>query len=303
MMRKLQVLAAALVVFVMASLGAQAAKVVVTVNGSEITDLQVSARAGLMRLEGRGTSNNDRLKLARDELIDEAIMLGEADRLGISVGTNQVDEAFLNIARNTKLSADKLEQFLIDRGVAPTTLKERLKANIAWNSVVQATVAPQVQVSDLELEQKAQAELSENVTYDYILKEIRFIVPQGSKTSVSSRTAQAKKYRSSFQGCNTAVDLSMSYTDVAVIDIGRRHSTQLPDAIAEELSGLDVGGITKPRVGDTGVSMLAVCAKASARDTTFIKNEMRQEAGTEAFKDKVADYLKTLRERAAIIIQ
>ena len=303
MMRKLQVLAAALVVFVMASLGAQAATVVVTVNGTEITDLQVTARAGLMRLEARGTSNNDRLKLAREELIDEAIMLGEAERLGINVGISQVEEAFLNIARNTKLSADKLEQFLTDRGVPPQTLKERLKANIAWNSVVQATVAPQVQVSDLELEEKAQAELSEGVTYDYILKEIRFIVPQGSKSSVSARTAQANKYRSSFQGCDTAVDLSMSYTDVAVLDIGRRHSTQLPDAIAEELSGLNVGGISKPRVGDAGVSMLAVCAKASARDTTFIKNEMRQQAGNEAFKDKVAEYLKTLRARAAIIVQ
>ena len=303
MMRKVQAWATAFLLFLMTSLGAQAASVVVTVNGDEITDLQVSARAGLLRLEGRGTSNNDRLKQATQELIDERLMLADAARIGVSVTNSQIDEAFLNVARSTKLSTDKLEAFLLDRGVQPQTLKDRLKANIAWNEVVQAVVAPQVNVSDLELEEKAQAELTEELSYDYILKEIRFIVPQSSKVSASSRTAQANQYRKSYQGCDSAIDLSMSYTDVAVIDVGRRHSTQLPEALAEELAGLNVGGITKPRVADGGVSMLAVCAKASARDTTFIKDEMRQEVGTEAFKKKVEAYLDTLRGRATIIYQ
>lgn len=303
MMRKVQALAAAFVLFLMTSLGAQAAGVVVTVNGVEISDLQVSARANLLRLESRGRSNNDRLSMAKQELVNEALMLGEAARIGVSVTSAQVNEAFLGIARNTKLSPDKLEAFLTDRGVTPQTLKDRLKANIAWNGVVQAVVAPQVNVSDLELEEKAQAEITEELSYDYILKEIRFIVPQGSKVSVSSRTAQANQYRKSYQGCDSAIDLSMSYTDVAVIDIGRRHSTQLPEAFAKELAGLNVGGISKPRVAEGGVSMLAVCAKASARDTTFIKDEMRQEVGNEAFKKKVEAYLETVRARATIINQ
>ena len=303
MMRKVQALSVAFILFLMTSLGAQAATVVVTVNGVEVTDLQVSARAGLLRLEGRGTSNNDRLKKATQELIDEVLMLGDATRIGVSVTNSQVDQAFLDIARKTQLSSDKLEAFLLDRGVPPQTLKDRLKANIAWNEVAQAVVAPQVNVSDLELEEKAQAELTEEFSYDYILKEIRFIVPQGSKVSASSRTAQANQYRKSYQGCDSAIDLSMSYTDVAVIDIGRRHSTQLPEAFAKELAGLNVGDISKPRVAEGGVSMLAVCAKASARDTTFIKDEMRQEVGTEAFKQKVDAYLETLRARATIIFQ
>jgi peptidyl-prolyl cis-trans isomerase SurA len=300
-MRIFQVLAAALALFLVTTLGGYAATVKVTVNGTEITDLQISSRASLMKLERRGTSNSDRLKLASKELVDEALMLAEAKRVGVEVSDEKIEEAFINVGRSVKLSSDKLTKFLTGSGVNPQTLKDRLKANIAWTSVVQMEVAPRVNVSDLELEKQALDQIEDSLSYDYILKEVRFIVPQGGKVSVSSRTAQANQYRKSFQGCESAVDLSLSYTDVAVLDIGRRHSTQLPEALAKELAGLNIGQITKPRVAEGGVSMLAVCAKASARDTTFIKNDLRQKTGTAEFEKEVAAFLETLRGRASIV--
>jgi len=93
----------------------------------------------------------------------------------------------------------------------------------------------------------------------------------------------------------------MSYTDAAVRDIGRRNATQLPEALAKELAALNTGGITKPRVVENGVSMFAICSKAQARDTTFLKSQMQQEQGTEKLQAEADDYLKKLRERAAIV--
>ncbi|MFN4211887.1 MAG: peptidylprolyl isomerase, partial [Devosia sp.] len=87
----------------------------------------------------------------------------------------------------------------------------------------------------------------------------------------------------------------------AVIDVGRRHATQLPEAIAKELAGLNVGGITKPRVVETGVSMLAVCEKAQAEDLTFIKSDLRAEAGNDVLVDQSAAYMANLRKQAKII--
>ena len=71
--------------------------------------------------------------------------------------------------------------------------------------------------------------------------------------------------------------------------------------LADELAGLNVGGISKPRVVEGGVSMLAVCSKTSARDTTFIKNNLRQQAGSEAMKTEAAEYLANLRSKARIV--
>lgn len=293
----------ALVTFVIFSLLAptQAATVKVTVNNVQITDVQITARASLMRVERRGNSNSGRLKLATEELIDEQIKLSEAARLGITVGNAQVDEAYLNVARGLKLNTTKLNELLFGSGVNPQTLKDRLRAGLAWQGISQGAISSRVSVSDLDLEQQAREKLSAATSYDYILKEVRFIIPAGSKGSTSRRTAQANQYRKSFQGCDTAVELSLSYTDAAVLDIGRRHGTQLPDAIAKELAGLNAGGITKPRVANGGVSMLAVCSKSAAEDTSFIKSKIRQEVGTEKLQSEATAYLKNLRDKAAIV--
>lgn len=272
----------------------------VTVNSTSITDTQISLRASLFRLERRGSSNNERLKLATEELIDEALKLQEAERLGIVITDKQVADGFLGVARNLKVSADKLNQIFRANGVNPGTLRARLKAGLAWQAITQSAVMSRIQISETDLDERAAGQLDESSNFDYMLKEVLFIIPRGSKTSASRRTAQANQYRKSFQGCASAVDLSLSYTDAAVLDVGRRHATQLPDAIAKELAGLAVGGISKPRVVDNGVSMLAICSKSAARDLTFIKSELRQEEGTDKLKDEASAYLDRLKERAAI---
>lgn len=264
-----------------------------TVNGVSISDTQVSLRLKLFQLEGKSGA-----KGALDELIEEQVMLQEAKRLGINVSDAQVDEAVLQVARNLKMSRDKLIATLQQAAVNIDTLKDRLRANLAWNQVVSSVVAQRVQISDAELDQKAQSELTAANSYDYILKEVIFI-GKGS----SARTGQANQYRKSFQGCDNAVQLSLSYTDAAVIDVGRRHATQMPDAIAKELASLNVGGITKPRVVEQGVSMLAVCSKSEAKDTTFIKGNIQQTAGNDALKSEAAKYLKETKAKAKIIYE
>lgn len=267
------------------------AATVVTVNGEPISDVQVDQRLRLFRIEGNNTGRNGAL----EQLITEAIQIQEAKRLGITVSNAQVDEAFLQIARNLNVGRDNLTQLLQQGGVSGTTLQDRLRAAIAWNAVSESAIAPQVQISELELDQQAAQQVADYQKFDYILKEVTFVG--------GSRSGQANRYRSSFAGCDTAVELSLAYTDVAVVDVGRRHATQVPEAIAKELAGLNVGGITKPRAVANGLSMLAVCQKVQAEDLTFVKGGLREDAGGDAMKREVESYLARLRSEAKIIYQ
>lgn len=268
------------------------AATVVTVNGEPITDVQVDQRLRLFRMEGNQTGRTG----AMNQLIDEAVQMQEARRLGISVSNAQVDEALLQIARNMNVSRDRLQQILQQGGVSSNTLQDRLRAAIAWNAVAEAAVAPQVQISELELDQQAAARVADFQKFDYILKEVTFVGGGG-------RSGQANRYRSSFAGCDTAVELSLAYSDVAVIDVGRRHATQLPEALAKELAGLNVGGITRPRAVDGGLSMLAVCQKVQAEDLTFVKGGLRDDVGGDAMKREADAYMARLRSQAKIIYQ
>ncbi|MCD7060829.1 peptidylprolyl isomerase [Pelagibacterium xiamenense] len=286
---------------VLAGAAAQAQSVQVTVNGTQITDQQINARAQLLRIEGRGSSNSNRTQMATDELIDDAIKLAEAERVGIAVTDAQVDQAYGNIASNMNVSVSNLNQVLTQNGVDPNTLRSRLRAAIAWQQVVRQVISPRVQISELELDIQAEQQLEETSSFDYILKEVIFVIADGSGMSASRRTAEANQYRSGFQGCGGAVEQVLQYQDAAVIDIGRRHATQMPEAIANELAGLTVGQLTRPRVTENGVSMYAICEKAEARDLTFIKQDLRQEAGQDALEQQAEAYLERLRNEAAII--
>lgn len=277
-------------VLALGSANAAHAATVVTVNGEAISDVQVDQRMRLFSMEGNRTGRAG----AQKQLIDEAIQLQEARRLGISVTNGQVDDALLQIARGMNVSRDRLVQMLQQGGVSSNTLQDRLRAAIAWSAVAEAAVMSQVQISELELDQRAAQQISDFQKFDYILKEVVFVGGGG-------RSGQANQYRSSFAGCDSAVDLSLAYNDVAVVDVGRRHATQLPDALARELAGLNVGGISAPRVVETGVSMLAVCEKVQAQDLTFVKGGLRNEAGNQAYQAEAEAYLERLRSQAKII--
>ncbi len=274
---------------------AEAATVRIKVNGDPITDIQIAQRESLMKLEGKSGQ-----QAAIDELVNEALELQEAKRLNITVTDAEVDDGVLQLARQIKVSLTNLQKVLTDHGVGMQTLRDRMKANLAWNKVTAGVINQRVQISDADIDKAAKAKLTAANSFDYILKEVFFIMP-GGKGNAASRTAQANQYRKSYNGCASAVQLSLSYTDAAVRDIGRRNANQLPPPIADELSKLNVGGITTPRVVDGGVSMLAICAKEASTDTTFIANDLRQNAGNGALKTETDKYLANLKAKAQII--
>jgi peptidyl-prolyl cis-trans isomerase SurA len=272
-----------------------AATVKITVNGTPITDVQISQRLALMKLEHREGE-----KAAVDELVNEALETQEAKRLGFDVSDADIDTAVLQLARNLKLSVTNLDKVLTDNGVGMQTLRDRLRANVAWSKVSASAISAKVTVSEADIDKEAKAKLTPENSYDYILKEVLFLTTSGAG-SAAKRTAEANQYRKSFTGCPDAVQLSLSYTDAAVRDVGRRHATQFPDAIAAELAGLNVGGITKPRVTADGVSMLVVCSKEVSQDTTYIADNLRQTAGNGALKTEADKYLADLKAKAQIV--
>lgn len=265
----------------------------VTVNGVPISDLEISSRVKLMKLEGGG--NNQK---ATEQLIEDQLKIQEAKRLGVVISDGEVDSAFQTVARNVKVSTDKLRELLTQNGVSIDTMRLRLRAALAWQRLGDVAIKARVQLSDIDLDKQAEAKLGAESSFDYILKEVLFVAADRSPVS---RTADANRYRAAYKGCDTAVQVSLGFTDAAVRDLGRRHATQLPDALATELAKINVGGISKPRVVEGGVSMLAICSKESARDLTFIKNKLRSEEGSKAMAAEAEKYLAELRKKAKIV--
>ena len=189
---------------------------------------------------------------------------------------------------------------ITDIQIAQRAALKKLEKKGGTKEATDELINEAIDVSEADIDTQARAKLTAANSFDYILKEVLFLMP-GGKGDASARTAQANKYRKAFTGCANAVQESLNYTDAAVRDIGRRHATQMEPAIADELSKLDVGGITKPRVVAGGVSMLIICAKETSEDTTFLANQVRQQTGNGALQKEADKYLADLKAKAQII--
>jgi peptidyl-prolyl cis-trans isomerase SurA len=90
-----------------------------------------------------------------DSLIDERLQMQEARRLDIAVSDVQVAGALEQIAQQNNMTEGQFLTMLRNRGVIPTTLIDQIRAQIAWQAVVQRRVRPSVVVPPEEVEEVA----------------------------------------------------------------------------------------------------------------------------------------------------
>ena len=271
----------------------------VVANGVAITSYDIAQRARLKQLanEKGGT------KVATEELIDEAIQLYEAKQRGVTVSNSDVDNAYASIAKQVKLSPVQFGKALSEQGVNPTTLKNRLRAQIGWHTLVQARMMRASVASSKEITDAlaSAGKPKEVTTSEFILKQIIFVVPKGSGAAYTAqRRREAESFRLRFGGCDKAVEQSIGLRDVAVRDIGRRNSLELTGQPGDAIKATAVGKTTPPSTTDQGVELIAVCSKreiqSQAAARVDVENKLAEKQGTQIAKD----YLKELKDKAVI---
>src|SRR6478609_3436205 len=113
------------------SAGAQ--QIVVIVNGEPITALDVDQRSKLTQLSTHKVPPRPEVI---DELINEKLKLREAKKFGLEITSSEVDTAYASMACRMRFTADQLTQQLARSGVNFSTLKARIRADIAWAQIV-----------------------------------------------------------------------------------------------------------------------------------------------------------------------
>ena len=281
---------------------AQAA-IKVIVNDVPITDYDISQRARLITLTQRKSASVAR-RQAEQELIDDQVKLGEARRMKLDVTTADVDNAYRNIARSAKLTTKQLSSVLRQGGVKPETLKARLKAQIAWQRLVQGRFSGAVEVDESDiiaaLQKKDEAERAKSIEYD--LKRIIVVVPKKASAGFKSkRKRESGQIRSAFNGCDNAGSVLGQYSEVVVRTIGRRLETELPKNMREEIGALDVGKLTKPQPTAVGFELIAVCGKREIASDIAVRTELENELRAKQGESQARRYLMDVKRRATII--
>ena len=88
-----------------------------------------------------------------DELIDERLQLQEAERLEIALTEQQLDAALEAIAQQNKMTKSQFDELLVKRQILPDTLREQVRGNLTWLSVVSRKLRPTIVVSEEEIDE------------------------------------------------------------------------------------------------------------------------------------------------------
>ncbi len=270
----------------------------IIVNGLPITSYDINQRVRLLRISG-GTANNAN---AQRELIDEAVQIVEARRRGISVPESQVDNAYASIARGINMTVAQLTSALSSEGIAASSLKNRIRSQIAWSLLVQQRLAREaVRNDDIVAALFAEGNQAALTTTEFVLQQIIFVVPSGSSSSFSQqRRREAENYRLRYSGCATAIQQASALRDVVVRDIGRRTVSELSGQQGAAVQGTDVGEATRPFQTDNGFELIGVCEKRDVQSTADARAAVENRLTLAKGEEVGQEYLAELRAAAII---
>ena len=283
------------------SFPARAQQIVLLVNGSPITDLDIAHREKFIEMSTHKKPNRQD---AINSLVDETLELKEASRYSLEVPDSEVQAAFDNVAENMGVDAQKLTQILTTGGASADTLKHKLKAQIAWTTLVRGRYKVSLEIADKDVEAELQLHKPQDtgqVGYEYIVRPIVLIVPRGAPDAAyEARKRDADALRGRFANCTDGIPFARGLPEVAVRDPINKSSADLLPALRTILDNVELGHLTPPEQTAEGIQMFAVCSKKESKTDAPGLKEVRDKMFEKKFGAKANRYLADLRRQAMI---
>ena len=172
-----------------------------------ITSYDIKQRTKMLQVFSRGQQGE---KEAIEQLIDERLMLQEAERRGVTLTDAEVDAEFAKRAAAPSFSAAQFQQAMRQAGFDPQTFRSFLRANMAWQQIVRARFRATVEITDQDvaaaLTNREDTEAEVQTVSEYMLQPILFVVPAGAGAGVEAQQRnQATAFRGGFQGCDSSL--------------------------------------------------------------------------------------------------
>lgn len=278
-----------------------AQSIAVMVNGEPITSFDIEQRAKLNALTGGGKAP-DRQAII-NELIDEKVKIKEAKKFGVDPSASDIEQSYGGMAQRMRLSGDQLTKVLEAKGIRPDTLKQRIRADMVWTSLVRGRFKESLQVGerDVATAVKETGETADADAFEYRMLPIVLIVPRGAPSSeFEARRKEADALRERVTSCDEANSYFKSMRNAAVREIVVKTSADLPQSLRDVLDKTPIGHLTAPETTKQGIEVVALCGRKATTVDTPKKREMRDKMYVQKYEAKSKAYLQEVRKAAMI---
>jgi len=232
---------------------------VAIVNDSAITGFDLAQRAQILVALGFTTANPDALHAeALDRLIEDSLKEQEATRLGLSSAQEDIDSAVAEYANLAGLSENEFRTALSAQGVTGQALNDMATAYVLWSQVVRSRFANRVEPGEANIDAEI-ALMQSRAGVSYRVQEIGLPRTDAGRTDAETQALAERLYDSLSRGgdFDAAVKTySRSPSAARGGDIGWVSTLQMPPDLADTLSALQPGEVSRPIPVSGGYSIL-----------------------------------------------
>jgi peptidyl-prolyl cis-trans isomerase SurA len=257
-------------------------QVVAIVDEDVILQTELEARISTItsRLSAQGTALPPRQVLEErvlDQLITESIQMQMADRAGMRISDNELNETMANIADRNGMSLAQFESQLQAEGVTYNQAREQIRKEMLTSRVQQRQVGNRVRVTDREVENYLESlEARGGNNAQYRLAYIFVSVDDPSdEAEVDAAREKAERLRSEIASGRDFREVAVAESDASNAleggDMGWRAEGQLPSLVAPVVPELPVGEPSEVLENNSGFHLVMVMDKRGGEQQQMIQ--------------------------------
>lgn len=242
-----------------------------------------------------------------ERLVIQEVQLQRADRAGIKVPDEMLNNALKNVAAKNDLTLDELPSALESQGINYSAYRESVRKEMMITFLRERDVLARIIVTPREIDQfleKQQGSASENQEYSvsHILLSLPEAASPGQLEEVAARAQDiVRRAREGEDFAQLAVTFSNSQTALEGGQLGWRRGAQLPGFIADLVVTMQPGQVSDPvrtpsgfhivRLNETrGSEQQVMVNQVHARHILMTTNELQDD-------ETVRQKLNALRQR------
>ena len=238
-----------------------------------------------------------------DRLISESIQMQMAERSGMRVSDQQLNQTIENIARQNGMSLKKFKKALEKDGVEYSQAREQIRRERLLSEVQRYRVGDKIQISEQDIDAFLKSARGKTATgEEYKLGHILIQLPtQASRDQINKAENKAKKIvkkiRNGADFSQTAVANSEGRNALKGGDLGWRKEAELPSLFANVAPDLNKGQVSDPIRSASGFHLIQLTDKRGgttklvqqtrARHILIRENEIRDDAQSKALIEKL----------------
>ena len=218
------------------------------------SELQERLRGVRSTMESRGVevpSDDVLIRETLDRLILDSIQLQLANRYGVRIPDQQLDEAMTRLARQNGLTLEQFRIALEQSGQSYAAARERLRDDLAIQRVQQGNVMRNINISEQEIDNFLVTEEGEAMTQpEYQVVQALLSISRGEDAAeIAAKEAYVNEVLSNIQS-GQSFEQAVSGTEPYAFtggDLGWRKLGDIPSMFADTVPTLTVGEVAKVR--------------------------------------------------------